>query len=133
MPKSAPIDLASSTPTTMRRAFKNKWFSKQAAKRGITDQELCKALAEVQRGQADDLGGGVWKKRLNDNLDRSIVLAKGGHYWIFVYLFQKKDRENIEEDELAGFKKLAKAYEQLTAALLRRAIASRELTEICHE
>ncbi len=27
-------------------------------------------------GQADDLGGCVFKKRLNDNLHRSIILAK---------------------------------------------------------
>ena len=46
------------------------------------------------------MGGGVFKKRLNDNLHRSIILAKGGKYWIYEYLFAKKDRENIENDEL---------------------------------
>ena len=43
------------------------------------------------RGQADDLGGGVFKKRLNDNMHRSIVLAKGGRHWVFAYLFAKKE------------------------------------------
>jgi hypothetical protein len=79
-----------STPASKKRSFKSKWFTKEAAKRGIPDKELCEAVKEAQQGQADNLGGGVWKKRLNDNLDRSIVLAKGGRYWIFVYLFQKK-------------------------------------------
>ena len=60
-------------------------------------------------GQADDLGGGVFKKRLNDNMHRSIILAKGGRHWLFEYLFAKKGRDNIEDDELAGFRVLAKA------------------------
>ena len=54
-------------------------------------------------GQADDLGGGVFKKRLDDNLHRSIILAKGGQYWVYEYLFAKKDRDNIEDDELLYF------------------------------
>lgn len=79
----------------------------------------------MQAGQTDNLGGGVWKKRLNDNLDRSIVLAKGGRYWIFVYLFQKSERENIEDDELADFKRLAKVYEKFDEELLNKAIQKR--------
>ena len=65
-----------------RRAFKTAWFSKEARKAGIGDAELCMALKQVALGQADDLGGGVFKKRLNDNMHRSIILAKGGRYWI---------------------------------------------------
>jgi hypothetical protein len=55
------------------------------------------------KGQADDLGGGVFKKRLNKNLHRIIILAKGGRFWIYAYLFAKKDRANIEDDELDDF------------------------------
>lgn len=83
------------------RVFKTRWFSKAARKALIKDTELCEAIAEVLRGQADDLGGGVFKKRLNKNLRRSIILARGRKYWIYTYLFAKKDRENIEDDELA--------------------------------
>ena len=62
------------------------------------------------QGQADDLGGGVYKKRLNDNMHRSIIVAKAGWHWIYAYLCAKKDRENIAPDELDGFKRLAKDY-----------------------
>jgi len=58
-------------------------------------------------GAGDDLAGGVFKKRLNKNMHRSIVLAKSGRHWIFAYLFAKKDRANIDDDELADFRKLA--------------------------
>ncbi|MGF6177316.1 hypothetical protein ABIE33_005636 [Ensifer sp. 4252] len=62
---------------------------------------------EVASGQADDLGGGVFKKRLNDDMHRSIVVAKAGEFWVFAYLFAKKDRANIDDDELLAFRKLA--------------------------
>ena len=62
------------------RAFKTARFSKDAKKAKIKDVELCLAIQQVMSGQVDDLGGGVFKKRLNSNLHRSIVLAKGGKY-----------------------------------------------------
>jgi hypothetical protein len=58
------------------RAFKTAWFTKAARKARIEDDELCEAIEEVRKGQADDLGGGVFKKRLNKNMHRSIILAK---------------------------------------------------------
>ena len=51
------------------------------------------------KGQADDLGGGVLKKRLNKNMHRGIILARRRRYWVYVYLFAKNDRENIDDDE----------------------------------
>jgi hypothetical protein len=96
------------------RVFKTAWFSKAARKAFIIDHELCEAMRQVIRGQADNLGGGVYKKRLGKNRYRSIIVAKGGRYWVFEYLFAKKDRDNIVADELAKFRKLADAYAKLT-------------------
>lgn len=116
-----------------KRVFKTKWFTREAKARKIADSELCDAINELLQGQGDDLGGGVWKKRLNKNLDRSIVLAKGGSRWIYAYLFEKKDRANIEEDELKAFKKLAKDYEKASDEQIKDLLKSKELTEICHD
>ena len=115
------------------RAFKTAWFAKAARKARIQDDELCEAMLEVMRGQADDLGGGVFKKRLNDNMHRSIVLAKGGCYWVYEYLFAKKDRDNIADDELAGFRQLAKAYADLSGAQIARLLRDQDFVEICHD
>lgn len=60
------------------RLFKTKRFAVQAGKAWIGDDELLDAFTEMLRGQAESLGGGVWKKRLNANRHRSIVVAKGG-------------------------------------------------------
>lgn len=84
------------------------------------------------QGQADDLGGGVFKKRLNDNMYRSIILAKGGKYWVYTYLFAKKDRDNIDTAELAEFRKLATLYSQKTEASIDIEIKNGDLLEICY-
>jgi hypothetical protein len=91
------------------RAFKTAWFAKHANKARITDALRCAALREVQAGLCDDLGGGVFKKRLVKNDYRSIILTKNGERWIYEYLFAKKDRDNIDEKELAAFRKLSSA------------------------
>lgn len=114
------------------RTFKTRWFSRAARKARIKDGELCQAIQEVMDGQADDLGGGVFKKRLNKNMYRSIILAKGGRYWIFEYLFAKKDRANIDDDELEDFRTLAKGYSTLNAQQIARLLEDKDLTEICH-
>ncbi|QRG09987.1 type II toxin-antitoxin system RelE/ParE family toxin (plasmid) [Xanthobacter dioxanivorans] len=114
------------------RAFKTAWFSKAARKARIKDDELCEAIQDVIKGQADDLGGGVFKKRLNKNMHRSIILAKGGRYWIYEYLFAKKDRANIENDELEDFRALAKSYAMLDEKQVAQLLEDKDLTEICH-
>ena len=114
------------------RVFKTAWFAKVAKKARIADLELCQAIAQVVQGQADDLGGGVFKKRLNGNRHRSIVLAKSGSHWVYEYLFAKQDRDNIEDDELVAFRALAKAYAGLSAVQLEQLILNQDLMEICH-
>jgi hypothetical protein len=115
------------------RVFKSAWFLKAAKKARIGDEELCSAIRQVMLGQADDLGGGVFKKRLGKNLYRSIIVAKGGRFWVYEYLFAKKDRANIEDDELAGFRRLAKAYGTLTDQQAEKLIENNSWMEICHD
>jgi hypothetical protein len=115
------------------RVFKTAWFSKAAKKARIKDDEICEAIREVLKGQADNMGGGVFKKRLNKNMHRAIILAKGDQHWICAYLFAKKDRDNIDSDELARFKKLAAAYGGMTDAQIKIQMRNEDIQEICHD
>ncbi len=72
------------------RVFKTAWFAKAAKKANIDDSELCACIEKAVLGQGDDLGGGVFKIRMNRNMHRAILLAKAGHWWVFEYLFAKK-------------------------------------------
>jgi len=114
------------------RVFKTAAFAKSVRRARITDDELCKAVQEVMDGLfSADLGGGVFKKRLNRNMHRSIILAKCGKRWVYEYLFAKNERDNIDDDELQGYKYLAKAYAGTTPAQLDELIATGRLLEIC--
>jgi len=115
-----------------KRVFKTAWFTKAARKAHIPYVELCSAVRQVMLGHADDLGGGVFKKRLRKNQYRSIILARAGHYWVYEYLFAKQDRPNIEDNELADFRKLVKAYAGLTAQQLNQLIRENHWMEICN-
>lgn len=43
-----------------------------------------------------------------------MILSRGDRYWQYEYLFAKQDRDNIDADELASFRMLAKSYAGLT-------------------
>ena len=120
-------------PKPKARTFKTAWFSKAAKKARIEDSALCAYIQQAVQGQADDLGGGVFKKRINNNMHRAIILAKAGRFWIFEYLFAKNDRENIEAAELVQFRALAKAYTDLSDKKIEQLIGNNHFVEICDD
>ncbi len=115
-----------------QRVLKTAWFNKAARRARIPEIELCSAVQQVMQGQADDLGGGVFKNRLRKNLYRSIIVAKGGRYWVYAYLFAKQDRANVDTHELAEFRALAALYARKTDADILKELQLNELMEICH-
>ncbi|AZD38560.1 Putative cytoplasmic protein [Pseudomonas chlororaphis subsp. aurantiaca] len=115
------------------QVVQTKGFAVAAKKALIHDNELLAAFSELCRGQADDLGGGVWKKRLNANRHRSIVLARGRRYWVFQFLFAKQDQSNLSHQELQAFRALAKAYEGLDGWQVQQLLEMKAFVEIRHE
>lgn len=120
-------------PRPVAKTFKTKAFARLARKDGLSDEDLCKAASELEAGKGDDLGGNVWKKRVDKNRARAIVATKPGAFWVFAYLFSKKDRENIDPDELAAFRKLAEHYGNAGIAGLEKLIADGSMVEICND
>jgi hypothetical protein len=49
-------------------------------------------------------------------------VLSGQSHLFWVYLFAKKDRDNIEPDELVGFRTLAKDYAGLTKDKLKELV-----------
>ncbi len=58
------------------RAFVTRHFAKDAKAAGIEQAELCEAIEDLEKGQGDSLGGGVWKKRLDKNRYRSAFMLE---------------------------------------------------------
>ncbi|AZP70444.1 addiction module toxin RelE [Pseudomonas poae] len=115
------------------RLFKTRKFADAASKAWICDSQLREAFGQLLKGQADNLGGGVWKKRLNQNRHRSIVLAKGRHYWIYQLLFAKQDQSNISQSELIWLRSVATTYESFNEEQIQRMLDLREFVEIHHD
>ncbi len=72
-----------------------------------------------------------FKKRQDKNRHRSIIVAKGRQYWVYAYLFAKKDRAHIDEGELRAFRQLADIYAAKTNVEIAKEMKAKELVEIC--
>ena len=97
------------------RIFKNAWFERFARKQRIADTALIDAVRRVERGQIDaDLGGGVIKQRVarvgqgKSGGYRTIVLYRQEQRAFFIFGFAKSEQANIDDEEEAQFKKMAK-------------------------
>ena len=124
----------------MRRVFETKSFARWARKAGLREAALCGAVQEMADGSIDaDLGGGVLKKRIalpgmgKSGGTKTLVATNKGSRWYFVFGFEKNERDNIEPDELAAFKRLAADLLKLADNQLDTAIRAGALTEICHD
>jgi hypothetical protein len=119
------------------RIFKLTWFTRFAAKEGITDDELRAIASKLDAGQADaDLGGGVYKVRLarrgagKAGGYRVIVFFKSGERMFCYYGFAKSVRGNVNEKELKGYKELAKIYFAMTEKEINVAVEAGKFIEI---
>ena len=124
----------------MKRVFKTRHFSRWMRKTELTDGALCTAVPEMAQGLIDaDLGGGVVKKRVGlagrgkRGDARTLVATNKGDRWFFVYGFEKNDRANIADDELAALQGIAAQLLILTDLQLDEAVEYSSLKEICHD
>jgi hypothetical protein len=112
------------------RTFKTKAFTRFAYNAGISDAALCGVVRDTERGLvAADLGGGVIKQRIARSGQgksggfRTLIVFKAGTCAIFVHGFAKKDKDNLERDELVALKRLATellAYDEKELARVTR-------------
>ena len=101
-----------------------KHFSKWALKQNIPDNELSKALAEVQKGKFEaNLGGNVFKKE-------SVLREKVKERIVFVHGFAKNEKSNLSKKELIAFKELSKILLSFTDEQLATAIGNGDLIEV---
>jgi len=94
-------------------------------------------VKEIESGQIDtDYGGSVIKQRLaRKNQGKSggyrcIILYRIQDKVFMVYGFAKKDKDNIEDDEVLGFKALAEEMLKLTDESLNKLIERKALIEV---
>jgi hypothetical protein len=120
--------------------YKTRYFTRWARKTGLNDSLLETAVLEIQKGLLEaDLGGGIVKKRIalpgrgKRGSTRTLLATNRDDRWFFVFGFEKNERENISENELATLKMLAKDLLGMAPAQLADAIGEGSLVEVEHE
>ena len=120
--------------------YKTRNFTRWARKIGLNDSLLETAVLEIQKGLLEaDLGGGIVKKRIalpgrgKRGSTRTLLATNRDDRWFFIFGFEKNERENISENELATLKMLAKDLLGMTAAQITDAIGEGSLVEVEHE
>ena len=122
------------------KIFKYRTFEKWAKKQGVSDDDLKKAIIEIENGLIDaSLGGNVYKKRLGKSGQgkrgafRTILLIKLGDKVIFAHGFSKGEQGNITKNELEGFKIMAEAFLNLSNAQINTLIDNKNLIEVSND
>ena len=122
------------------QTFKTKWLARFARHEGITDKSLSEAIERAERGLIDaDLGGGLIKQRVarqgqgRSGGYRTLVAYRGQYRAVFLYGFAKKERDNIDPDQLISLREIAAAWLAADAAKIQRALDDGALQEVQHD
>ena len=124
----------------MKRILKTRTFCRWLRKTAVHDRILRKAIEEMENGLVDaDLGGGVFKKRIalpgrgKSGGARTLIATNRVERWIFIYGFEKNDKDNITHSELVFLQRVAHDLLECSDETLLNAIVQGELEEVCHE
>ena len=122
------------------RVFKTKTFDRWAAKVGVTDTALLKAVADIEHGLIDaDLGSNLFKQRValpgrgKRGSTRTLLATRLVGTLYFLFGFEKRERDNITQRELGIYQSLASTLVVLSHAQIETALKANELMEVQHE
>ena len=119
------------------RIFKIKTFARWMRKEGLSDACLVTAVEELEIGHFDaNLGGKIYKKRIDlpgrgkRGSVRTLIAYQDGDRAFFMYGFAKNERRNINADELAALKLMAKALLEKSGLRLKKDLEAKILIEV---
>ena len=115
----------------MTIVLKRRDFARWQAGEKLPDATLCKAVQEMESGLIDaDLGGFLYKKRVarpgggKSGGYRTLLSARFGSRYVFLYGFPKSDKANITQDEKKALQFAGKVFLELSAEALSKALQS---------
>lgn len=121
----------------MNKVLKLPGFNRWMKKARLSDQKLRAAIEEIVKGLIDaDLGRNIVKKRValpgqgKRGAARTLLATNRKERWIFLYGFQKNERENISYKELEVLQDLASDYLGFSDNELDLMVGSGKLLEV---
>jgi hypothetical protein len=122
------------------RVFKTRWFARFARSERLDDESLSEAIGRAARGLIDaDLGGGLIKQRVarrgrgRSGGYRMIIAYRVKERAVFLYGFTKNERENIEPDELADLRLVARGWLEAASERIETALKEGAIQEVRHD
>jgi hypothetical protein len=119
--------------------YKVKAFARFQRREGIADASLVRAVRDAAMGLIDaDLGDGLIKQRVARRGQgkrggyRTVIAYRRAHRAVFLMGFAKRDRANIEDDELQELKAEGRTYLALGEEQIETLLLDADLTEISH-
>ena len=124
----------------MKRILKTRTFNRWLRKTLLTDAALLKAIDEMEQGLVDaDLGGNHNKKRValpgrgKSGSTRTLIATNRQNRWFFMFGFEKNDKENITQAELAYLQEVAQIFLGYSNDELQLAIDKGEFLEVYYD
>ena len=124
----------------MKRILKTRTFNRWLRKTLLTDTALLKAIDEMEQGLVDaDLGGNLYKKRValpgrgKSGSSRTLIATNRQDRWFFMFGFEKNDKENITQAELAYLQEVAQIFLGYSNDELQLAIDKGEFLEVYYD
>lgn len=121
------------------RCFKTPSFQKSLGKSEINDADLKTAMDQVAQGLIEAyLGGELIKKRVarpnagKSGSYRTIIAFRRDDRAVFLHLFAKNEKTNINKQELEALTALASHYLKMNSSDIETAVEQRALMEIDH-
>jgi hypothetical protein len=117
--------------------YKTRLFSRWARRQGVLDSALSQAVREIRAGLCEaDLGGNLVKKRIarpgqgKSGGFRTLVTTRDGERCFFLYGFAKNEQGNMDDEEVAVLKDLAKTLLEMSPEALLGAERAGELMKV---
>jgi hypothetical protein len=117
--------------------LKRREFAKWQAGEKLADSALCQAIDEMERGLVDaDLGGCLFKKRIaregggKSSGYRTLLSAKLGGRYVFLFGFAKSARANISIEEKKALRYAGSVFLNLSRDALALALQVGTLEEV---
>ena len=124
----------------MKRILKTRTFNRWLRKTLLTDAALLKAIDEMEQGLVDaDLGGNLYKKRValpgrgKSGSTRTLIATNRQNRWFFMFGFERNDKENITQAELAYLQEVAQIFLGYSNDELQLAIDKGEFLEVYYD
>lgn len=117
--------------------YKTKAFEVLLKKDSLADEDLVAACEELNMGLFDaGLGGNLYKKRIACDGKgkrggyRTVIGARIGVRYVFLYVFTKSQRANISPTEKRALKLLARTFLDLSEQAIALLVANGQLIEV---